>query len=382
MQDKDGQKGRKKVCLMVTKGVWGGAQKYVYNLATRLSKDTYEVFVITGEGEILKNKLEEKGIRVIEIPHLKRDISILDEIKSFVEIFKILNQERPDVLHLNSPKASGIGSFIGRILRIPKIIMTVHGFSWNEDRNIISKILIYFFSWITMLLCHKTIVISKKDKGQAEKLPFIDTNKISLIKNGVESIPFVEKDEARKKLLSDIGKKDAGNVLWLGTIAELHRNKGLEYTINSLTKINKPFVFFIIGEGEERENLEKLITKNGLENRVFLPGFVDGANQYLKAFDIFTLTSIKEGLPYVILEAGIASLPVIATSVGGVPDIIDNGVNGILIKAKSSADLTKSINHLINFVDKQKTFGEKLKAKMENEFSMEKMLQKTESLYK
>lgn len=372
---------RTKICYIITKGNWGGAQKYVYNLATNLPKEKYEVVVILGEGQTLKTKLEENKIRVFEIESLKRNISLKDEIKSFSDIFKIIKKEKPDVLHLNSPKASGIGALIGRILNVPKIITTVHGFTWNEDRNILQKSLIYFFSWITIILTHKTIVIASTEKNEVLKLPLINSEKIILIRNGVEKIPFVEKDDARKKLLSDVGKKDAGSVLWLGTIAELHRNKGLEYLINSLSKVNKPFICFIIGEGEEREKLEKIIKRNNLEGRVFMPGFIDSANHYIKAFDIFILPSIKEGFPYAILEAGSAGLPVIASSVGGIGDIIENNKNGILIPAKNSGEIVKSINYLINFSDKQSSFGSNLREKVLNEFSIDKMLEEIKKLY-
>src|SRR3989339_333433 len=126
MQDLRDIKPKKKVCFFVTKGVWGGAQKYVYSLATSLPKNSYDVFVVVGEGKILKDRLEEKNIRTYEIAGLRRDISVLSEIRSFLFLLKILRKESPDVLHLNSPKAGGLGTVVGRLLGIKKIIFTVH----------------------------------------------------------------------------------------------------------------------------------------------------------------------------------------------------------------------------------------------------------------
>ncbi len=372
---------KKKVCLMVTKGVWGGAQKYVYSIATNLPKNIYDVFVITGKGEILKNKLEREGIKVYEITDLKRDISIFSEIKSFISLFKILKKESPDILHLNSPKAGGLGAFVGRILGIKKIVLTAHGWTFNEDRGVFSKIIIMIISWITVILCHKTIVIADKELKQARRMPFVDKNKITLIRNGLENIDFKEKIEAQKKLFENINKTVINNVLWLGTISELHKNKGLEYAIGAISKIETPIVFFIIGEGEERKNLEKIIEKYNLENRVFLVGFLENAKEYLKAFDIFTLTSIKEGLPYTILEAGLAGLPIIASNVGGVPDIIDNGINGILVEKTNVGQISKTIEFMIKNPDQRKSFGLKLQQKIEKEFSLKQMLSKTIQLY-
>ena len=160
-----------------------------------------------------------------------------------------------------------------------------------------------------------------------------------------------------------------------------HKNKGLEYAISAIAYIKKSFIFCIIGEGDERENLEKLIKKNKLQEKVFLLGFVDKANEYLKTFDIFTLTSLKEGLPYSILEAGLAELPVIASNVGGIPDIIENGVSGILTTKSRVGEITRAIEYLMDNPDKRELYGKNLKQKVEKDFSFEQMLERTTVLY-
>ncbi len=376
---------KKKICYIITKGNWGGGQKYVYNLATSLPKDKFETFVITGEGKILKNKLEDKGMRVYEISSLKRDMSFISEIKTFWSIFKIVQKEKPDVLHLNSPKASGIGAVVGRILLTPNIIQTAHGWSFNENRNLLSRFLIYIFSWITVALCYKTIVIAKNEKKQALSMPFIREKKVALIRNGIEEIKYIEKNIVRDALLNRISvpkESVAKETIWIGTISELHKNKGLKYVINALSKVKTPFLFFVIGEGEEREYLENLIMRNGMQKKVFLLGFIDIANLYLKAFDIFTLTSIKEGLPYTLLEAGMAGLPIISSDIGGIPDIIDDGKNGLLNRKGDEKEITKDIEYLISNPKVGAEFGKKIKVKIEKEFSIEQMLKKTINLYR
>lgn len=385
MQDKKPSLSRRKVGFIITKGVWGGAQKYVYTLATSLPKDRYDVFVVCGEGNILKEKLQEKNVRVYVVENLKRDISVIAEIKSSWKLLQIVWQERPDVLHLNSPKAAGFGAVAGRLRLTPKIIQTIHGWTFNEERNIFSYLLIRFFSWITMLLCHKTIIIAKSEKKQALEMPMINSKKIVLIKNGIEPIKYIEKSIVQEALMSRTLKYKAQattDTIWLGTTAELNRNKGLEYAIKAVSKIKTPYVYFIIGEGEERKNLENLIRQSGLENKVFLLGFVENANLYLKAFDIFLLTSEKEGLPYTILEAGQAGLPVLASAVGGIPEIIDDGENGILTRKGDISQITKGLDYFISKPKERKSFGTKLQKKIEKEFSLEEMIKKTITLYR
>ena len=100
----------KKVLFVITKSNWGGAQRYVYDLAINLPKESFEVKVaLRGEG-LLKQKLEENNIQTIQIPHLQRDINATRELLSFFSLIKIFNKEKPDIIHLNSSKAGGIGA--------------------------------------------------------------------------------------------------------------------------------------------------------------------------------------------------------------------------------------------------------------------------------
>jgi len=381
MQERSGPDSKVTVVYLITKGFWGGAGKYVYNLATSLPKDKYEVSVICGQGRILKEKLEKKGVKVFSIGSMRRDISIFGEMVSFLRIFWIVFREKPDVLHLNSPKAGGIGAVIGRILFVKKIIYTAHGWTFNENRPAFQNSLILIFSWITTLLCHKVIVIAKREEEQALSFPLTNREKIVLIGNGVEKIDFKDKNTARKELSEKVGIDTEEETLWIGTLAELHKNKGFEYAIEAVSKINTPFKYLIIGEGEGKKNIEFLIKKYNLEKKVYLVGFMENASEYLKAFDIFILSSIKEGLPYTILEAGLAENAVIASSVGGIPDIIENGKTGILTTKTRVGEITRAIEYLIDKPEERKFFAKNLKEKVEKEFSIEHMLEKTLKLY-
>ena len=210
----------------------------------------------------------------------------------------------------------------------------------------------------------------------------VTSKKITLIRNGVEEIKFINRTIVREALLGRVKLEKQSRKLWLGTIAELHQNKGLEYTIDALSNIKEPFLYFILGEGEERKNLENLIRERGLQDKVFLVGQVEDAKLYLKAFDIFLLTSIKEGLPYTIHEAGLAGLPVITSHIGGIPDIIDDGKNGILTRIGDPAQISKALEYFISHPEKQKEFGSLLQKKIKKEFSVDEMVKKTIKLYR
>lgn len=371
--------GRRKILFLITKSNWGGAQRYVYDLATNLSNDKFDVSVVAGGSGPLIEKLIEAKIRTIVFSQLSRDVKIFDDIKTFFMLISLFRKERPDIIHLNSNKIGGLGSLAGRLTGASKIIYTIHGFAFNEVRTLISRGIIWFLTYLNIIMAHHVIAVSKSIFDEAIRFP-LSKGKINLIHNGIEKIEFFDKDSARTSLLK---RKTAGNPS-IGTISELHSNKGLDSAILAFNevKVSSPKArFIIIGEGEERENLTNLIKKLELEDSVFLLGHIDRASRYLKMFDLFVLSSITEALGYVLLEAGMAGIPVVATNVGGIPDIVENMKTGILVKSRNYKELAAGIKYSISNKELTGELAKNLTEKVMNDFSIEKMIERTSSLY-
>lgn len=371
---------KKKILYVITKGNFGGAQRYVYDLATSLPKDEFEAVVVCGEGKILKEKLEEKNIRVIELKSSQRDINISKDVRTFFEILKILKEEKPDVLHLNSSKIGGLGALAGRFTRVKKIIFTGHGWAFNEDRGLLSKSVILFLHWLTVLLCHTTIAVSEKAKKDILRLPFIK-NKIKVIYNGIEKFEALPKEEARIILAS----KDSEKII-IFSISELHKNKGVDVALRALALLPKEtrekIIYSIAGvDGGEKQNLEKLVLELGIADTVRFLGFVPDAKKLLSGADVFLLPSRTEAFPYAPLEAGLVGLPIIATSVGGVPEVIKDMQNGILVHPRNPKEIAEAISYLLDHPDKQKEFGDEIKKTVSNFFSLKKMSNETTLYY-
>jgi len=366
---------RKKVLFIVTKSGMGGAGRAVFDLSTNLTGEINPI-VAAGEeggGELLK-KLQEAGIRTTVLPALGRDIAIWSEVRSFFALLSLMRREQPDTVHLHSPKAGGLGALAARVVGIKKIIYTAHGWAFFEDRPWYQKIIIKLFSYLTVLLSTKTIAVSKKDTRAFDRWPFTK-NKVTHIPNGVNVSASVSYEEARKKLGLEPG------VFVVGTIAELHKNKGLSYLAEAAEKIPNA-TFAIIGEGEERKRLALAIAAHRLEKRVLLLGYIPNARTLISAFDIFILPSIKEGLPYVLLEAGARGIPTVATNVGGIPEIIEHKKTGLLVEPKDPSALAEALNRLIGDESLRKKLGASLKQKIQRNFSLDVMVRKTIALYK
>jgi len=398
----------KKILYIITQSEFGGAQRYVFDLAANLSGE-FNICVAAGgnpNGELFQ-KLKEKNIKNIYLRNLKRAINPWHDSQAFLEIRRLIKNEQPDVVHLNSTKAGIIGSLAARscfMLRVPCcVVYTAHGWVFNEPMPWLKKKAYLWLEKFTARYKDKIICVSKYDRQTALKKSF-SNDKLLTIHNGInfEKLNFLPKEEARKALSAKIPlnppfKKGEENLSMtqpindsatqiIGTIANLYKTKGIEYLIEAANILYTKHLiqntkFIVIGKGAERSKLETLIKKYSLENNFFLTGHIQEARKYLKAFDIFVLPSVKEGFPYALLEAASAEIPIIATEVGGVPEIIKNNKTCILAKTKNSQDLAEKINEILNNRELSETMTRNAANSVKENFSLQRMIEQTKKAY-
>ena len=374
---------RKKVLFLITKSNWGGAQRYVYDLATNLDREKFEPVVALGGNGILADMLENAGIRVINIESLGRNISLKKEWFFARELWQILRVERPDVFHVNSSKAGGVGTLLGRLLRAPNVIFTAHGWAFNEDRPLWQKLITKFLHWITVLLSHRTIAVSSaivKEMNWPGAL-----RKMKIVNPGRTIGPMYQKIEAREKIM-DFSPRllPYQSDPWLVCVAELHPIKRHHILIEAISELVKNYPtlrLILIGDGELRSAIEKRIVDADLTENIFVLGNITEAARFLKAFDMFVLASKSESYGYVLHEAGLAELPVVATNVGGIPDIIINNQSGLLVPPDDISAIHEAIKKLIDNPDLAKSLANNLLEKMSAR-TIEKMTKITEDLYR
>lgn len=324
-----------KILYIITKSSWSGAQKYVYDLAVHFNSE-HDVTVAFGQNEfggenIFKAKLDRAGIRAIEVPSLGRDVKVWSDIKTFFALIRLIHKEKPITVHLNSSKVGGLGAIAARMSGVEKIVFTTHGLPFLQKRNFIIHIIVKVASLLTVALSTDTICVSKAEYNALAKYKFLH-KKIHLVYNGVGEFEMLEKEEARDELIEKYPQlhKEDKNKLWLGSIAELRPNKGVDATLEKLKALKeggKDFIYIHFGTGELVEQLKEETARQDLSGNVFWLGFVHDARRYLKALDTFTLPSLQEGLPYVLLEARRAGIEIEAKEVGGVSEILRNPIS-------------------------------------------------------
>ena len=385
---------KEKILYLVTQSKFGGAQIYVSALALNLDKEKYTIEVAVGQPatEPWLEKLEDNNIKVWRLKHVVRELNLWHDLLSGWELLFLFLRVKPDIIHLNSSKVGSTGSVIGWIYKKIlhkklKIIYTAHGFVFQEPMATWRRLYYLWSEKVASQFRDRIICVSENDKTLGLNKKIARPDKLVTIHNGIDlkNLNFLSSKEARQKLAPLIDTDDNTNQpkFWCGTIANLYPTKGLEDLILAAEKIttkNKNIIFVVIGAGQERNKLENLIKKYYLENNFFLVGSLDQAATYLKAFDLFILSSVKEGLPYTLIEALAAGLPIIATAVGGNPEIVENNINGLLVAPRQPDKIATAIEKIIlnlALAEKFKTNNlEKVK-----QFDLCNMLKKTQKIY-
>ena len=393
-----------KLLLLVTQADFGGAQKYVFDMALGL-REGWEVTVATGRPESSRELLDRSataGIPTKTFDHLRREINPWHDLRAIFEVARYLRKERPDVVLANSSKAEVVASlarlfvFGSRRLQTasyemaspakagayhginhgrPKIVATIHGFAFLEPVGWLRKIIYFKFQWIAGRLRDATIVLSEYERQIALRFLIARPSSLHVIPHGIGLINFLDRDTARERL--GVSKENT----IVGTIANLYATKGLDILIACFRTIaseaTQSLQLIIIGEGSERLRLERLVRELGLDSQVRLLGTIPDAAQYLQAFDLFVLPSRKEGFPYTILEAQAAGLPIVATRVGAIPEILRDGIQNILVPPNDPHALAAAILVAIKNTAPAASFGRRAQEKIQSEFSISKEIHTT-----
>ncbi len=373
-----------KILYLITQSEWGGAQRYIFDLATTLSAQNYQVEVAAGGNQDLFSQLSQKGIKTYQLKNLVREINPAKDLMAYFEIKKLIKQTLPDILHLNSSKAGVVGAIAGKRLGVKKIIYTAHGFVFNEPMPTWKKLL---YLWAEKYSAHykdTLICVSEFDRQVGIKNKIASEKKLIKINNGIEKIYFLDQKQARAKL------NLPANKTIIGTIAHFYPTKGLIYLIRAAKIVANKFpdiIFAVIGDGQQRNLLQTEIKKLDLTNNFFLLGnkFLKDkkeASRYLPAFALSVLPSVKEGFPFVILEAMQAGLPIVATCVGGIPEMIKDNESGLLVPPANPENLAQAIIKLLENKNLADQLGRQAKIDVAQKFSLEKMITRTKEVYR
>ena len=349
----------------------GGLEKILTTIALNLDKKKYNVSVwCLKKGGFFASKLAKEGIDV-KILHISTSRNPL----SIYKLYKLLKSHKFDIIHTHAYSAGTIGRISAFLAGIPVII------SHNQNVYDYYNRYYHFVEWLLSHITDGIICVSDIVKKFTNETQRINANKLITIHNGIDSVCSVdEKDTSGLK-------KELGipiNYSVMGTIAQFSEKKGLGYLIKSasiLLEHRKDINFLLVGKGALKEELKILCVNLKVEKNVIFAGERSDIPEILSLIDIFVLPSIREGLPLAVLEAMDCGKAIIATNVGGIPEVIKDGVSGILVSPKDPEALHSAMNELLDDRGKMEKMGYEGKKICGKNFSSKAMVDRVEELY-
>lgn len=348
----------------------GGAQIHLRDLCVELQRQGNEIVIlIGGEGNFI-NEMRRYGIQVNNIKHLVREINLIRDIKAFIEIRNALLLLKPDLVATHSSKAGWLGRAAARLLGIP-VVFTAHGWAFTEGVSKAKRLIYAAAERLAGKLATRIITVSEYDRRLCEKYSVIPTSKLVTIQNGIPDIEIIPK------------RQDEHALIRLIMVARMEVPKNQSFLLHALAGIEEMnWCLDLVGDGPKFAEIQNTVASLGLDNKVKLLGERKDVASLLSQSHVFILTSNWEGLPLSILEAMRAGLPVVASNVGGIPELVEEDVNGYLIQNGDVEMLRSRISYLIQNGSIRNRLGITGRVKFLKKFEIQSMIHKTTEVYK
>ncbi|MEW5768652.1 MAG: GT4 family glycosyltransferase PelF [bacterium] len=364
----------------------GGPAIHTTILTKRLNPERFQSLLVTGrEGEHEGNMLDllgETDLKPIVIEELGREISLWDDLKAFFKLYCLIRREKPDLVHTHTAKAGTLGRAAAYLAGVPLIIHTFHG---HVLHSYFGPLKTKIFLWMERFLAkitHKIITVSQKQREEILAYGIGDPNKVISIPLGLELDRFINLEPLKGSLRKELNL--SGQEVLIGIVARLVPIKDHSCFLSAariVARRHPEAKFLVVGDGELREQLEKQTKKLGLEDRVIFLGFRGDLERVYADLDMVVLSSLNEGLPVAVIEAMASGLPVVATRVGGVIDLVEDEATGRLVPPNDPQALAEGILELLASPTEASKMGRLGRKKVYPSLSAGRLVKDIENLY-
>ncbi|MCF6138730.1 glycosyltransferase family 4 protein [Pseudalkalibacillus berkeleyi] len=348
----------------------GGAQIHLLHLSIGLARRGHHVTVIANEKGPLFDELNQNNIACIEIPELRRTIHPYFDLRALYKIRSVLKQANPHLLAIHSTKAGVIGRILGQQLKIPTIF-TAHGWSFSEGIPERKRRMYIYLERLIGRISQGIITVSDYDYQLALQHDILPENKLQTIYNGIPDI---------KRPLSSQRNMGPPTIVM---VARFAYPKDHLTVIKALEKLgHMRWKLSLVGDGPRLSDMKSIVKKSKISDRVTFMGAIRHVNQVLNDSDIFVLMSKHEGLPISIIEGMRSGLPIVASNVGGVKEMVRDNWNGYLIPEGDVDTLAIKLSTLISNQELMLKMGEFSRKRYEERFTYDRMFSDTLNYYK
>ncbi|MCX5679919.1 MAG: glycosyltransferase family 4 protein [Candidatus Omnitrophica bacterium] len=382
-----GTRKKIKIAEVVTRLDWSGAPDIVEIICGRLDPAIYDVTLIYGLTRHPSAKTEEflkrSSGKITMIPYLKRDVSIFEDLAALTRLYGIFRRKKFDIVHTHTAKAGFLGRIAARLAGTPAVIHTPHGHDFYGYFGSLGSWFVIILEKIAALFADRIVVLTAIEKMDMLHYRICPAGKIEAIKSGIDFSGFEKSDEEIAKKRSEFGIGPDDHVV--GMVGRLESIKGFEYFIDSAKIVLNSISdtrFLIVGEGALRSSLEERARRLGIEDKVIFTGWREDMPLVISILDVLVLASLNEAVGRVLLEAGAAGKPTVATAVGGIPEIIRDGETGILVPPRDPKGIAAAVTGLLKDENKRRTMGFAAKAWIKSNFNEDKMVNDIDNIYR
>lgn len=361
------------VLYFITELNIGGAEKVLAHMLAHLDRSRFipTVACLYGGDSPIADE-----IRALDIPVIDLGMTAKWRWDAFWRLYRLLRRERPTILHTSLFHANIPGRALGRLAGVPIIV------TWRQNINIGGELREFLNRWTARL--DDSVVAVCESARQAEiKHTRVSPDKVIIIYNAINTTAFsATNPQAVAQIRHTFSISE--DTLLVGAVGRLHPQKGLSDLLVAIAQVRaqvSPIRLLLVGDGELRSELEAQARLLGLSDIVTFAGIRMDVPEILAALYVFAFPSLWEGLPLAVLEAMAAGLPVVATRVGGIPEVVEDGVTGLLVPPRAPEALAEAIIALLQDRERAGAMGQAGRARVERYFSVERMVQETEALY-
>ena len=379
---------RIRVLHIITRMVRGGAQFNTLSNCARLNDGPWESLLAAGpstgaEGSI-EDQVAAEGVRFVPVPHLQREIALLADLRALGELVRLIRAERLQVVHTHMSKAGVLGRIAARLCGVPVVIHTPHGHVFHSYSSRAKTALFIWAERWCARWCRRLITLTEHCKQDHLDFGIAPIEKFVTIHSGVDFAPFLaargKREETRRSL--DISE---GTVV-IGTVGRLVPIKGQCHLLEAFARlrdaVDLPLLLMLVGDGELHDDLTAQARTLGIEDCTRFLGLRKDVPELLTAMDVFALPSLNEGMGRVLVEAMALELPIVASRVGGIPDVVIEGETGLLVESANPAELASALKRLVESPEEARRLARAGRAHAVPGFGVESMVDQIAALYR
>lgn len=372
-----------RVCHVITKPELGGAQLTTLNILSNLPRNKYDISFITSPRGLLSREFADlEGVSSHFSLFLVRHINPIADILAFIHIFLIYRAQKYNIIHTHSSKAGILGRWAAKFAKIPCIIHTVHGWSFNGYQPAVVRSFFIFLERITAKFTTKIICVSKSDFETGLKYKIAPREKFVFIKYGIPLTTFKKPPTNRSEKRKELGIDNGDPVV--GMISCLKPQKSPLDFIKACIRIYEkvPNInFLLVGDGSLKKRCKKTLARTPLNGRFVFTGWRRDISEILDILDVVVLTSKWEGMPVAIIEALCKGKPVVVTDTGGARELVRNGVTGYLTQPGSHEETADRVIKVLKDRRSSIEMGKNASASIGYSFDARNMISELDKLY-